>query len=201
MLFKPSIGVQTQAVIFLNLDKSESKTIQEHTALLNLDYILDIVVSKTEKIKSLVTARVKDKTLRATNGKKVRAAAYFDLRVLLEAMKTIYNLSSNEQEVEEMAKLSAEINEILTRFCRELRSRNTKRSNKKEVDIAVNQLIENQAEQKEKLDFVSYNDLRMDKTQEASITNIPLPQQKTINTLLSPKDKHLSRIIPSSTKR
>ena len=91
VLFKPSLAVQTQAVEFLNLDKNENTTIQEHTALLNLDYILDEVVSETEEIKRLVTARGKDKALGATNGKKVRAAAYYDLRVILDAMRTIYN--------------------------------------------------------------------------------------------------------------
>ena len=198
VLFKPSIGVQTQAVGFLNLDKSESTTIQEHTALLNLDYILDIVVAETEEIKRLVTERGKDKAQRAINGKKVRAAAYYDLRVLLDAMKTIYNLSSSEQEVEQMAWLSGLINENLKSFRRELRSRNTKRSNKKEVDVAVSQLIEPQEEPKEKLAFITYNDLRLDRREEISITDTP--QHKTISTLLSTKDKHKSNKIVSSTK-
>ena len=197
-LFRPSLGVQTQAVQFLNLDKSKDATIQEHTALLNLDYILDIVVDETEQIKSLVTARGKDKALRAINGKNVRAAAYFDLRVLLDVMRTIYNLSSNKQEVEEIIWLSELINESLTRFRRELRSRNTKRSNKKEVDMAVKQLIEPQAEQKDKLAFATYNDLRLVKTKEASITHTP--QQNRIRTLLSPIDKHENNKISSSTK-
>ena len=156
VLFKPSIVVQTQAVEFLNLDKSESTTIQEHTALLNLDYILDVVVSETEEIKRLVTARVDDKALRAINGKLVRAAAYCDLQVLLDAMRTIYNLSSNEQEVEEMVKLSEKINENLKSFRRELRSRNTKRNNKKKIDVAVEKMVGSEAD--EGVDLVVFKD-------------------------------------------
>ena len=146
VLFKPSIQVQTQAVEFLNLDRSESTIIQEHASLLNIDYLLDVAIDETEDIKSYVTERGKDKADKAINGKNVRAAAYYDLRVLLEAMKTIYNLSSNTQEAEEMVRLSALINEILKSFRRELRSRNTKRSNKKEIDMGVEKLIGNEAD-------------------------------------------------------
>lgn len=146
VLFKPSIQVQTQAVEFLNLDKSKSTTIQEHTALLNIDYLLDVAIDETEEIKKLVTERGKDKADRAIKGKEVRAAAYYDLRVLLDVMRTIYNLSNNKQEVEEMVWLSQLMNEILKRFRRELRSRNTKRSNKKEIDMGVEELIGNEAD-------------------------------------------------------
>lgn len=138
--------MQTQAVEFLNLDKSKSTTIQEHTALLNIDYLLDVAIDETEEIKKLVTERGKDKADRAIKGKEVRAAAYYDLRVLLDVMRTIYNLSNNKQEVEEMVWLSQLMNEILKRFRRELRSRNTKRSNKKEIDMGVEELIGNEAD-------------------------------------------------------
>ncbi len=64
--------------------------------------------------------------------------------------------------------------------------------------MAVSQLIEPQEEPKEKLAFITYNDLRLDRREEISITDTP--QHKTISTLLSTKDKHKSNKIVSSTK-
>ena len=97
-----------------------------------------------------------------------------------------------------MVWLSEKINENLKSFRRELRSRNTKRNNKKEVDVAVKQLIEPKEEQKDKLVFATYNDLRLDRREKTSTTDTP--KQNTIGTLLSPKDKHESNKIAPFTK-
>lgn len=188
-LFKPSLTVQTQAVEFINLDKSDSATIQKHTALLDIDYILDTVVAVTEEIKEHITERGKDKVDKATNGKKVREATYNDLKVVLNLMQSLYDLSDDSQEVDEMVRLSLQINHYLTSFRKELRSRNTKRKNKKEDEASVNQLLQ-QEEKQDKLAFIAYNDLRIDNTKESPTTNTP--QQKTISTFLSLKDKHVS---------
>ena len=56
--------------------------------------------------------------------------------------------------------------------------------------MAVKQLSEPQAEQKDKIALVTYNYLRIDKTKEASTTKTP--HHKTISTLLSLTDKHES---------
>ena len=154
-LFKPSLTVQTQAVGYLHLDKIEDATIQKYTALLNLDELLDIIVSVTDEVKKLIIERGRDIVHRAVNGRKVRKAAYHDLQVLLNVMHTLYYTSDYSQEVEKIAKLSRLMNIYLTSFRRELRSRNTKRKNKKEVDVAVKELISVEGVESDKLPMPS----------------------------------------------
>ncbi|NLZ94208.1 MAG: hypothetical protein GX921_00065, partial [Bacteroidales bacterium] len=86
---------------------------------------------------------------------KVRKAAYHDLQVLLNVMHTLYYTSDYSQEVEKIAKLSKLMNTYLTSFRRELRSRNTKRKNKKEVDVAVKELISVEGVESDKLPMPS----------------------------------------------
>lgn len=140
-LFKPSIRLQGVAVKFLKHDRDKSADIQKFIGVLNLDSLLDILVDITTEIKSLVAKRVKDKTRRAVDGKEVRGAAYHDLQVLISVMNGVYNLSDSTQERSQIATLSSEINEYLTEFRRELRSRTTKSKNKREIEVAVKELI------------------------------------------------------------
>ena len=149
-LFKPSIRLQGVAVKFLKHDRDKSADIQKFIRVLNLDSLLDILVDITTEIKSLVAKRVKDKTRRAVDSKEVRGAAYHDLKVLISVMNGVYNLSDSTQERDQIATLSSEINEYLTEFRRELRSRTTKSKNKRAIDVAVKELIVGEGDDKSK---------------------------------------------------
>lgn len=169
-LFKPSIRVQGQLVEFLKHDRKESSDIQRFTTLLNLDQLFEILVNITEEINSLITERVRDKTRRSINGKEVREIAYHDLQVILGVLKAIYNLSDSTEEKEKMAELSGEINEHLTGFRRELRSRNTKRSNKKEVEVAEKELISVESDEGESLSVPTNDKIKLDEADDLSLS-------------------------------
>ena len=77
-------------------------------------------------------------------------------------------MSDSTEEKEEMAELSGEINEHLISFRRELRSRKTKRNNKKEVEVAENRLISVEYDESESLSMPANGEMKLDEADDLS---------------------------------
>lgn len=194
-IHKPTIGVQGQLVKFLMSDRDESKDIQKFITLLDLDELLEVIMDTTTEINKLFVERIKDKTHKAVNGKKVREAAYKDFQLLINAMEVSYNISSEGEEREQIAKLSQLINECLKEFRTELKSRNTKRKNKKEIEVAVKELIEVEAKEDDSSLVVADNQLHINKTHKYhdSSPSQPTTSDSKIENKKVERDKKLNR--------
>lgn len=165
-IFAPSIVTQSRMVKDLLSDRREHARIQEATALLYLDELLDEIAVVTAKIERNYLARLNDRDLYIVNGQSLRKAAYKDLRVLVVVLEASYNTCTSEEQREQIVALSSSLNAALQEFHTLLKMRNTKRKNKKETAAAVKELIGCELKKsKEKLDennlpIVNYNDLK-----------------------------------------
>ena len=163
-IHKPSIDIQGQLAKYLLHDREENTDVKEYATLLNLDDLLNTIEHITTEIERLTLERIRDRNKRAVNGKEVRKAAYKDFQLLINAIELGYSLSPDEEEKAQIAKLSRVINEHLKSFRTELKSRNTKRKNKKEIEVAVKELIEVEAKEDDSSLVVTDNELHISKT-------------------------------------
>ena len=160
-IHKPGVLTQGQIVKFLMSDRDEQPAIQKASTLLDLDELLEIIMTTTTEIDRDFIERNRDITYRSINGKEVRETAYKDLQLLINVMEVSYSFSTNEAEKEQLVRLSGVINEYLKNFRTEFKSRNTKRKNKKVADAAVKELISDQLEEKTNLPMVIYDELKI----------------------------------------
>lgn len=170
-IFKPTIIDQGQLVKFLMTDRKQNAKIQEFTALLDLDELLETIMNLTTEINQLFIKRVEDRNRKAVNGKEVREAAYKDFQLLIYAMELSYNLTNDNEEKEQITKLSLLINEFLKERHTELKSRNTKRKNKNKIDASVKELIKGEEEQMNIPTEAINNELTTDETHKAKTFN------------------------------
>ena len=165
-LFTPSISKQSRMVDNLMGDRRENIDIEEATKLLDLDELLDEIVKITTSIRRNQLARLNEKDIYEVDGQAIRKAAYKDLKILVSVIDSSYNIGSNEEQREQLAALSRSLNSGLRDFHTLLKSRNTKRKNKKENATAVKELISNEAKNTElefknnKLPLVIYDELK-----------------------------------------
>lgn len=125
-------------------DRREHAHIQEATALIYLDELLDEIVDVTAKIERNYLARLNDRDNYIVNGQSLGKAAYKDLRVLVVVLEASYNTCTSEEQREQIVALSSSLNAALQEFHTLLKMRNTKRKNKKETAAAVKELIDNE---------------------------------------------------------
>lgn len=140
-IYGPTIHTQSRMVEDLMNDRKESSEIKQATALLNLDELLEVIAQTSDEIRINHLLRLNEKDIYNVNGFALRNAAYKDLKVLLNVLVTCYNLCPDDVEREQLVELSARINDNLKDFRTLLRSRITKRKNKKDVMVAVKELI------------------------------------------------------------
>lgn len=159
-IYVPTIHTQSRMVEDLMNDRKESSEIQQATALLNLDELLEVIAQTSDEIRINHLLRLNEKDIYNVNGFELRNAAYKDLKVLLNVLVTCYNLCPDDVEREQLVELSARINDNLKDFRTLLRSRITKRKNKKDVMVAIKELINDLPEGKGQEKVV--NDLQID---------------------------------------
>ena len=142
-IHKPTITTQGQLVEFLMHDRNNDADVKTFTSLLNLDRLLEIIASTTDEVNNLFSERSKDINRHSVNSKELREAAYKDLQLLVAVMEVSYLMGGeDEEEKERVAKLSKALVGILKSFHTPLKSRNTKSRNKKEINAAVEELID-----------------------------------------------------------
>ena len=166
-IYAPTISTQSAMVESLMADWKEDATINAATALLDLDELLDEIVKLTATIRHNQLTRVNEKDIYEVDGQAIRKAAYKDMRVLVSVIDTCYNIDTNEEQRAQLVKLTSGINAALQDFHTILKSRNTKRKNKKETAAAVKELIDSELKDerqewgKNNLPMVIYDELKI----------------------------------------
>lgn len=140
-IFAPTITTQSALVENLMADWIEDASIKEATALLDLDELLAEIVKITANIRRNQLVRLNEKHIYEVDGQAKRRAAYKDLKVLVSVIDSSYNIGTSEEQQEQLVALSKNLNAALQEFHTILKSRNTKRKNKKETVAAVSELI------------------------------------------------------------
>ena len=198
-LYPPSIHLQSRMVSDLMTDRDESAEIQNAIGLLRLDTLIETIVEITAKMRENVLLRLNDRDEYVVNGQEIRKAAYADLKLFVQLMNNTYQLSEDEAEKEQLREISSQMNGQLKDFRTKLRVRNTKRKNKKDVVVAVKELINDSSEEKnqekgiEDLSMVRDNQLIIHDSVELSEAVVacatPIIVRKKSSTL--PVGKHL----------
>ena len=141
-IFAPTITTQSALVENLMADWIEDASIKEATALLDLDGLLAEIVKITANIRRNQLVRLNEKDIYEVDGQAKRGAAYKDLKVLISVIDSSYNIGASEEQRIQLVTLSKNLNAALQEFHTILKSRNTKRKNKKETVAAVSELID-----------------------------------------------------------
>lgn len=172
-IFAPTISTQSRMVENLMADWKEDAAIKSATALLDLDELLVEIVKLTATIRQNQLTRLNDKDIYEVDGQSIRKAAYKDLKVLVTVIDSSYNIGANKEQREQLTSLSKSLNSALQDFHTILKSRNTKKKNKKETAAAVKELIitelkeSKQEREKSNLPMVVYDELKKSGTYEA----------------------------------
>ena len=140
-IYAKTISRQSRMIEELMNDRKLSAEIQQATSLIGLDELLEAIVDINAKIKSNYLKRLNEKEVYSVNGLAIRDAAYKDLKLLVNLIEVSYNLCSDDELRGQLKELSLMINEGLKEFRTHLRSQTTRKRNKKDIDIAVQELI------------------------------------------------------------
>lgn len=141
-IYAPSIFKQSRMVKNLMTDWEADAGVKDATALLDLDELLDEIVKVTAEINDNYLTRLNERDAYVVNGQSIRKAAYKDLQVFVVVLEASYNICASEEQREQIVALSLNLSESLKEFHAVLKSRNTKRRNKKELSAAVKELID-----------------------------------------------------------
>lgn len=147
-LYIPSIHVQSNLTGSFLQDREKRAEIKKATTLLDLDDLLEDIEKLTTEITNDYRLRLKEITHQSVKGKELRDAAYKDLKFLINTLEVTYSVAKDEEEREELRRLNFAINDHLKTFRTLLKSRKTKRKNKKRVAAAVKELISSPLENK-----------------------------------------------------
>ena len=136
-IYAPTMVTQSRMMKNLMDDRKGSVEIQQATALLNLDELLEAIVKVDAKLWRNFLKRLNEKKIYDVDGKAIRDAAYKDLRVLRTVIEASYHTCDNDVQKEQLTELSQIINEELKGFRTKLRSRTTKKNNRKDAEMNV----------------------------------------------------------------
>ena len=161
----------------------------------------------TEEIMLIHKQRNHEIVSKQTTVAGLRENAYEDLRLVINAISMAYSKASDEDK-EELAKLSSEINDNLRTFRTKLLSRRTKSRNKREQKVAIEELINNSKTpeaEKSNLPMVIYNKLQIsDEHEKSTVNNSEQTTSKSIPTQ-KPGEKTIGvigeKIIKPSTRK
>ena len=140
-IYAPTIHRQSRMVKDLMEDRKQSTEIKQATALLGLEELLEEIVKINAKIEHNYLKRLNEKEIYIVKGSSIRNAAYKDLKLLVNVLELSHNLSSDNEQKEQLEQLSMLINENLKDFRTLVRTRTTKRKKKRDVESAVKELI------------------------------------------------------------
>ena len=144
-IYTPNTLSQATLVQFLLLDREFYPDVQQATTLLGLDELINVITELVEEIRVIVLKRNKDKLGKSVESKALRKVAFENLKLMINAFEFADRLSSSETEKTQIEALVRLINCHLKEVHTTLKSRITKRKNKKEREkeavVAVNEII------------------------------------------------------------
>lgn len=187
-LYVPSISTQTQLVHGMRNERRYNKDINEAAEVLVLTGLLDAIEKVTNTIVATERKRVKDTTKNIKKGKDLRSAAYADVQLLVSMIEVMFSMHP-ERDFQENTyfRLKQLLGTNLKDSHTVLKSRQTKRKNKKEADIAVIELIESDK-------VATQKNVLMEVVTEDVNTNGPISEAKSKNEYseLSPRIETLN---------
>ena len=167
-MYTPSITSQSHHVNNLMHVLQLNAKIGEAITFLNFDRRIAVIFAINEEIDLNFMQRNKEMSARTKKSKLLRKAAYHDLKIFVSSINLYLETEKNNKEDTMLKQHSQLINKILTQYRSKLKSRTTKRKNKKEIAASVNELMNSKPEsiQQEKeivnLPLVIYNQLKSD---------------------------------------
>ena len=164
-LYIPSLIPQTGRIMGLMHELETDNAIQESLVFLRLDDLFEAIIEVTNKIAANDKRRMNDKANDTKKGTELRNAAYKDIKLLVQVIEVMMSLHPEHTEDNIYYKLALRIELELKNRHTILKSRNTKRRNKKEVVCAITELIscgkENESESDNNLTVNKCNDLKV----------------------------------------
>lgn len=146
LLFKPSINIQTRLVDNLMHTLQLNDELEKAIIFLRLDRHLAAIADINIAINSNFIRRNNEMSERTKKSRLIRKAAYRDLKIFVNILNFFVDMDTNNDENSIYLQYSNRMNILLTHYHTILKSRTTKRKNKKEIASAVKELICSQQE-------------------------------------------------------
>lgn len=143
-LYAPSINIQSRLVKNLMHVRKMKVEIKEAISFLRLDHHFDAIVAINKEIDANFMQRNKEMALNTKKSREIRNAAYRDLKIFAATINLFLEIYAESEEETIYHEYGRLINELLTHYHTKLKSRTTKRKNKKEVEAAVKELVGSQ---------------------------------------------------------
>ncbi|HUI33424.1 MAG: DUF6261 family protein [Dysgonamonadaceae bacterium] len=140
-LYTPSITTQSALIDHLLVEQEMFPDIQEAITFLNFDDLIEEIAEISDQVNSKFKTRLEDTAANSRKGQELRQAAYKDLKLVVKVMEMLNDMNDNNKEVTQCYQLSLVLGELLKNTHTILKSRTTKKKNKKEVESAVALLI------------------------------------------------------------
>ena len=146
--YVPTIIPQTTFVSGLEHKLKHNKEFREAILLLGLGDLMKALIDLTIEIMENYNQRIIQNGETKSKRKGVKSAAYRDMKIMADAINfmAVVNLH-NEEKMTIIEELINEIDGILKDFSTPMKSRNTKRENRKRVEATVMELINIQQEE------------------------------------------------------
>ena len=145
--YVPNILSQAAFVDEIVIHIKRREDFKEAFTLLGLTDLMDTIVKMTEEIMKNFGQRISDDGNNKARNNGVRKEAYKDMKIMIDAINFMYVINKDNEEKREIAEdLMWYINKIFKTYRTPMRSRQTKRKNRKAVAAAVNELIRTQQE-------------------------------------------------------
>lgn len=143
-LYIPSIISQSRLVDNLTQVRKLNNELEKAIIFLRFNHHIDAIVAINKEIDENFMKRNNEMSEGSKKSKAIRKAAYHDLKIFISFINLFVDLSIEAKEDTIYHQYTRKINKLLTHYHTKLKSRTTKRKNKKEVAAAVKNLINSQ---------------------------------------------------------
>ena len=143
---------QTRLVDDLEDNMKQSKDFRNAISLLQLNDLMNTIIEMTDEIMINYNLRLNESGEAKSKREGVKEAAYRDMKIMADAINFVAVINQhNEEKMVVIEELIYFIDGILKDFRTKMKSRNTKRKNKRDVRTAVMRLVSMQREQRKLL--------------------------------------------------
>ena len=147
--FVPTINNQTLLVDNILFKIKQHKYLKDAFTLLELNHLMGTIETLTREIMINYGERVMDTNNKKEGRKGVRKAAYKDMKIMTGVINSmVENKRENPELTAYIENLVDKFNDVFKSYSTLMKSRNTKRKNKKEKMVAEQQLTSKQEEDK-----------------------------------------------------
>lgn len=150
-LYRPFLTKQSRLVENLIFERQQHTEIDEAITFLGFDLDLEEIYDLTKDINTNFMKRLKENSARTKKSKLIRKAAYRDLKRLTGILNAYSERDENKKKDIIYEEYSRELKNLLTQFHTQLKSRITKKKNKKEIAALLEELISKNKQEPQKM--------------------------------------------------